>query len=230
MVVDGVFWFVNLLMVFGMIEMMWCENYKVLVYMVVVFNFGQMFNKICIKDGIGFVNIVCSKEQVEILCKIGVKYIVDFSVLFFIDDFINVLVEIGVMIVFDVIGGGKFVSQIFMVMEVVVNRIVKEYSCYGFNVYKQVYIYGSFDNCLIELSWLFGLIWGVGGWLLMLFLQKIGLVEIGCLCQCVVFEFKIIFVSYYIKVVLLIEVFDFVNIVVYVKWVIGEKFFINLNK
>jgi len=34
-------------------------------------NLGQMLNKICLKDGIGLVNIVRSKEQADILHKIG---------------------------------------------------------------------------------------------------------------------------------------------------------------
>jgi hypothetical protein len=36
-----------------------------------------MLNKICIKDGIGLVNIVRSKEQAGILHGIGAKHVVD---------------------------------------------------------------------------------------------------------------------------------------------------------
>jgi NADPH2:quinone reductase len=41
-------------------------------------------------------------------------------------------------------------------------------------VHKQVYIYGSLDHGPTELARNFGLAWGVGGWLLTPFLQKIG--------------------------------------------------------
>jgi hypothetical protein len=62
-------------------------------------------------------------------------------------------------------------------MEIAANKTAKEYSRYGSNVYKQVYIYGSLDNRPTELSRAFGLTWGVGGWLLTPFLQKIGPAE-----------------------------------------------------
>jgi hypothetical protein len=41
-------------------------------------------------------------------------------------------------------------------------------------VHKQVYIYGSLDRGPTELTRGFGMAWGLGGWLLTPFLQKIG--------------------------------------------------------
>ena len=41
-------------------------------------------------------------------------------------------------------------------------------------MHKQVYIYGSLDRGPTELTRNFGMAWGVGGWLLTPFLQKIG--------------------------------------------------------
>src|SRR5919197_3176785 len=138
-----------------------------------------MLNKICIKDGIGLVNIVRSKEQADILRKIGARYVVDSSAPTFMDDLTNALVETGATIAFDAIGGGKLASQILTAMEVAANKTAKEYSRYGSNVYKQVYIYGSLDTRPTELVRTFGMTWGVGGWLLFSFLQKIGPAGIG---------------------------------------------------
>ena len=59
-------------------------------------------------------------------------------------------------------------------MEVALNKTAKEYSRYGSTTHKQVYIYGSLDTAPIELTRNFGMAWGVGGWLLTPFLQKIG--------------------------------------------------------
>ena len=163
---DGASWFVNPLTALGMTETMRRENHKALVHTAAASNLGQMLNKICVKDGIGLVNIVRSQEQANILRKIGAKYIVDSTAPTFMDDLTNALVETGATIAFDAIGGGKLASQVLTAMEVAANKTAKEYSRYGSNVYKQVYIYGSLDIRPTELTRNFGLTWGVGGWLL----------------------------------------------------------------
>lgn len=227
---DGASWFVNPLTALGMTETMRRESHKALVHTAAASNLGQMLNKICIKDGIGLVNIVRSKEQADILHKIGAKYVVDSSAPNFTDDLTNALVETGATIAFDAIGGGKLASQILTAMEVAANKTAKEYSRYGSNVYKQVYIYGNLDSRPTELSRSFGLTWGVGGWLLTPFLQKIGPAEIGRLRQRVASELKTTFASHYTKVVSLTEALDPANIAVYAKRATGEKFLINPNK
>ena len=68
------------------------------------------------------------------------------------DDLTNALVETGATIAFDAIGGGKLAGQILTCMEIAANKTAKEYSRYGSNVYKQVYIYGSLDTRPTELS------------------------------------------------------------------------------
>jgi NADPH:quinone reductase-like Zn-dependent oxidoreductase len=227
---DGASWFVNPLTALGMTETMRRENHKALVHTAAASNLGQMLNKICIKDGIGLVNIVRSKEQADILKKIGAKHIVDSTSPTFMDDLTNALVETGATIAFDAIGGGKLASQILTAMEIAANKTAKEYSRYGSNVFKQVYIYGSLDTRPTELTRAFGLTWSVSGWLLTPFLQKIGPAEIGRLRQRVASELKTTFASHYTKVVSLPETLDPANIAVYNKRTTGEKFLINPNK
>lgn len=227
---DGASWFVNPLTALGMTETMRRENHKALVHTAAASNLGQMLNKICIKDGIGLINIVRSKEQADILHKIGARHVVDSSAPGFMDDLTDALVETGATIAFDAIGGGKLASQILTAMEVAANKTAKEYSRYGSNVYKQVYIYGSLDTRPTELNRSFGLSWGVGGWLLTPFLQKIGPADIGRLRQRVASELKTTFASHYTKVVSLTEALDPANIAVYAKRATGEKFLINPNK
>ena len=140
------------------------------------------------------------------------------------DDLTNALVETGATIAFDAIGGGKLAGQILTAMEIAANKTAKEYSRYGSNVFKQVYIYGSLDNRPTELSRAFGLTWGVSGWLLTPFLQKIGPADIGRLRQRVAAELKTTFASHYTKVVSLQETLDLANIAVYGKRSTGEKF------
>ncbi|MBR1246456.1 zinc-binding dehydrogenase [Bradyrhizobium sp. AUGA SZCCT0169] len=227
---DGASWFVNPLTALGMTETMRRENHKALVHTAAASNLGQMLNKICINDGIGLVNIVRSKEQADILHKIGAKYVVDSTADGFMDDLTNALVETGATIAFDAIGGGKLASQILTCMETAANKTAKEYSRYGSNVFKQVYIYGSLNTGPTELSRAFGLTWAVGGWLLTPFLQKIGPADIGKLRQRVASELKTTFASHYTKVVSLQETLDLANIDVYNKRATGEKFLINPSK
>jgi NADPH:quinone reductase-like Zn-dependent oxidoreductase len=227
---DGASWFVNPLTALGMTETMRRENHKALVHTAAASNLGQMLNKICIKDGIGLVNIVRSKEQADILHKIGAKYVVDSTSPTFMDDLTAALVETGATIAFDAIGGGKLAGQILTAMEIAANKTAKEYSRYGSNVFKQVYIYGSLNTGPTELSRAFGLTWAVGGWLLTPFLQKIGPADIGRLRLRVVSELKTTFASHYTQVVSLPEVLQMSNIAAYNKRATGEKFLINPNK
>src|SRR5215467_9111310 len=227
---DGASWFVNPLTALGMTETMRRENHKALVHTAAASNLGQMLNKICIKDGIGLVNIVRSKEQADILHKIGAKYVVDSTAETFMDDLTAALVETGATIAFDAIGGGKLAGQILTCMEAAINKTAKVYSRYGSSVHKQVYIYGSLDPRPVELNRAFGMAWGVGGWLLFPFLMKIGPAEGQKLRQRVVNELKTTFASHYTRVVSLQEALDLSNIAIYAKRATGEKFLINPNK
>lgn len=227
---DGASWFVNPLTALGMTETMRREGHKALVHTAAASNLGQMLNKICLKDGIGLVNIVRSKEQADILHKIGAKYVVDSSLSSFMDDLTGALVETGATIAFDAIGGGKLAGQILTCMEIAINKTAKEYSRYGSNVHKQVYVYGGLDTRPIELNRAFGMAWGVGGWLLFPFLQKIGPADGAKLRQRVVDELKTTFASHYTQVVSLQEALQLSNIAIYNKRSTGEKFLINPNK
>jgi len=227
---EGASCFVNPLTALGMTETMRREGHKALVHTAAASNLGQMLNKICIKDGIPLVNIVRSKEQADILHKIGAKYVVDSTSPSFLADLTNALVETGATIAFDAIGGGKLAGDILNCMEIAINKTAKEYSRYGSNVHKQVYIYGGLDVRPIELPRGFGMAWGVGGWLLFPFLMKIGPADGAGLRQRVVDELKTTFASHYTKVVSLQEALDPANIAVYAKRATGEKFLINPNK
>src|SRR5438034_11432726 len=133
------------------------EGHKALVHTAAASNLGQMLNKICIKDGIGLVDIVRKQEQVDVLKAIGAKHIVNSSDLTFIDDLTEALVATGATLAFDAIGGGRLASQILACMEAAANRTAKEYSRYGSTTHKQEYIYGGLDGGPTELVRTFGL-------------------------------------------------------------------------
>jgi NADPH:quinone reductase-like Zn-dependent oxidoreductase len=227
---EGASCFVNPLTALGMTETMRREGHKALVHTAAASNLGQMLNKICLKDGIGLVNIVRSKEQADILHKIGARHVVDSTAASFMDDLTNALVETGATIAFDAIGGGKLAGQILTCMEISANKTAKVYSRYGSSVHKQVYIYGSLDPRPVELNRAFGMAWGVGGWLLLPFLMKIGQADGAKLRARVVAELKTTFASHYTQVVSLQEALQLGNIAIYGKRATGEKFLINPNK
>jgi NADPH:quinone reductase-like Zn-dependent oxidoreductase len=173
---------------------------------------------------------VRSREQAEILRNIGAKYVVDSTSPAFMDELTNALVETGATIAFDAIGGGKLAGQILACMESAINKTAKVYSRYGSSVHKQVYIYGGLDLRPTEVNRAFGMAWGIGGWLLFPFLQKISPADGAKLRQRVVDELKTTFASHYTQVVSLQEALALNHIAVYGKRATGEKYLINPNK
>jgi len=227
---EGASCFVNPLTALGMIETMRAEGHSALVHTAAASNLGQMLNKICIKDGIGLLNIVRKREHVDVLKAIGAKHIVNSSGSTFIDDLTEALVATGATLAFDAIGGGRLASQILSCMEAAANRTAREYSRYGSTTHKQVYIYGGLDGGPTELVRNFGMAWGLGGWLLVPFLQKIGPEAAQKLRERVASEIKTTFASHYNKEVSLAESLRLEEIAIYGKKATGQKYLINPNK
>lgn len=227
---EGASWFVNPLTSLSMVETMRREGHTALVHTAAASNLGQMLNKICLKDGIGLVNIVRKPEQAALLKKLGAAYVVDSSAPTFMADLTDAISATGATIAFDAIGGGKLAGQILTAMEIAVNRNAKEYSRYGSAVHKQVYLYGGLDRAPTEFNRNFGMTWGMGGWLLFPFLQKIGATETERLKQRVAAEIKTTFASHYTREVSMAEALQLDAIAVYGKAATGEKFLLNPNK
>jgi NADPH:quinone reductase len=227
---EGADCFVNPLTAIGMVETMRREGHKALVHTAAASNLGQMLNKICIKDKVALVNIVRRPEHVDLLKRIGATYVCNSASPQFMDDLVEALAASGATVAFDAIGGGRLAGQILAAMETAANRTAKEYSRYGSTTHKQVYIYGGLDRGPTELVRSFGMAWGVGGWLLSAFLQKIGFEAAQKLRERVAAEIKTTFASAYTKEVSLAEALQIDEIAVYSKQATGEKYLINPNK
>jgi len=223
-------WFVNPMTAQGMVETMRMEDHAALVHTAAASNLGQMLNKICLADGVDLVNIVRKPEQVALLQGLGAKHVCDTSSANFMDALTDALAETGATIAFDAIGGGRLAGQILTCMEAAANRNAAEYSRYGSTTYKQVYIYGGLDRGPTEFNRGFGMMWGVGGWLLTPFLQKAGGEVINRLRQRVAAEINTTFASHYTQVVSLPEMLTAEAIGVYGKQATGEKYLINPHK
>ncbi len=227
---EGASWFVNPLTALGMVETMRMEGHSALVHTAAASNLGQMLNKLCMHDGVDLVNVVRRPEQHELLRGIGAKHVVDSSSPTFKDDLVAALSVTGATLAFDATGGGKLASQILASMEIAQNANAKDYNRYGSTTHKQVYIYGGLDRSPTELTRNFGMAWGVGGWLLTPFLQKIGSEGVEKLRERVAAEIKTTFASRYTVEVSLAEVLQLDAIATYGRQATGEKYLINPNK
>ena len=227
---DGASCFVNPLTALGMVETMRREGHSALVHTAAASNLGQMLNRICLADGVGLVNIVRKPEQATLLRSIGAVHVCDTSSPAFMADLTEALVITGATLAFDATGGGRLAGQILAAMETALNRTAKEYSRYGSTTHKQVYIYGGLDLGPTEFVRNFGMTWGMGGWLLFPFLQKIGPVAAQSLKQRVAAELKTTFASHYSRQVSMAEALRLDTIEVYGKRATGEKFLIDPSR
>ena len=223
---QGAACFVNPLTALGMVETMRMEGYTALVHTAAASNLGQMLNRVCQADGVGLVNIVRKPEQAQLLRDVGAVHVCDSSSAAFMTDLIAALVESGAMLAFDATGGGTLAGQILTAMEAAANATAKEYNRYGSTVHKQVYIYGGLDRSPTQFNRAFGMAWGIGGWLLTPFLQKIGPAAAQKLRERVASEVKTTFASHYTKEVSLVEALELGNIARYGQQATGSKFLI----
>ena len=227
---DAASWFVNPMTALSMVETMRREGHSALVHTAAASNLGQMLNRICLKDGIELVNIVRRPEQAELLRTQGAQHVILSSDDDFMAKLTDALAQTGATIAFDAIGGGKLPGQILSGMEAAINRTAKVYSRYGSEVHKQVYLYGNLDRSPTEIARNVGMAWGVGGWLLTPFLQKIGRDDVQRLRLRVMSELTTTFVSPYTREISLAEALAPANIAAYGKAATGEKYLINPSK
>jgi hypothetical protein len=112
-------------------------------------------------------------------------------------------------------------------MEIMLNSRPGAYSRYGSSTHKQVYIYGRLSLEPTILGAAYGMAWGVGGFLLTPFLQKVGNEEAGKLRARVAAELKTTFASHYTRTISLRDALDPETIRAYNRKATGEKFLIN---
>jgi NADPH2:quinone reductase len=227
---DGASSFVNPLTALGMIGTMRLEGHKALVHTAAASNLGQMLNRLCLAEHISLVNIVRKQEQEDVLKAAGALHVCRTDSATFLKDLTDALAATGATIGFDAIGGGPLAGQILGCMEAAVNRSTTVYSRYGSTTHKQVYLYGSLDMSPAVLNRNYGMAWGIGGWLLTPYIEKIGPLAFQELKERVARELKTTFASHYTKVISLAEALQPDTIAAYSKRATGQKYLINPNK
>ena len=225
--------FVNPLTALSFLETMKMENHTAIIHTAAASNLGQMLVKICKDDAVPLVNIVRKDEQVEILKNLGAKYICNTSDDNFMENLVEALVETGATLGFDATGGGnngELPGQILSAMEIAANKTAKEYSRYGSDTYKQVYIYGGLDQSPTILKRAYGMSWGLGGWLLTPMIGKIGMEKFQEMRMRVAKEIKTTFASSYAQEISFEEMLQPETIINYAKQATGKKYLVNPHK
>jgi NADPH:quinone reductase len=219
--------FVNPLTALGMVETLRMEGHAALVHTAAASNLGQMLVKVCKADGIPLVNIVRSDEQAQLLRDIGAAYVCNSAKDTFHTDLLAAIDATGATLAFDATGGGSLASDILTAMEQSLTARGNDMGRYGSSVHKQVYIYGGLDMRTLSLSRNFGLAWGVGGWLLTPFLEKIGPARANALQTRVAAEITTTFASRFAAEISMRDMLDPETVRSFSKRATGEKFLLN---
>jgi len=229
-VADGASMFVNPLTALAMVETLRRDGHRALVHTAAASNLGQMLARICLADAIPLVNVVRNPSQVEILRAIGTPYVVDSSSADFREALTSAVAETGATLCFDAIGGGTLANTILHAMEIAATRASTTYSRYGSTTFKQLYVYGGLDKGPTSLDRGYGMSWGIGGFLVMHFLEKIGWEATLQLRDRVARELTTTFASAYTKTISLAELLMPEHVEAYARQATGEKYLLDPSR
>lgn len=223
---EGASSFVNPMTALGFIGTMRLDGYKGLIHTAAASNLGQMLVKLCASEGIPLVNIVRSDEQAALLKGLGAEHVLNSKSETFMPDLIEAIAATKAYLAFDAIGGGRLANQILIAMEQAALRSTTTVGNYGSTQMKQVYLFGRLDPAPTELTYGYGMKWGVGGWLVSYHLERIGIAETIKLRHKVAAEIKTIFASAYTRRITLAEAVSPDVIAAYNRKSTGEKYLI----
>ena len=167
--------FVNPMTALGFVENAKMDGQKAILHTAGASNLGQMLTKICLEDDIALVNIVRKVEHVGLLEGLGSTHVVNSSDADFMGQLRTAIADTDAFYGFDPIGGGQAVDTAFKAMEQVAVSKMTEYSRYGSNQQKRMFIYGRLDFGPTILTPAYGFGWTLSGWLLTPFLAQAGM-------------------------------------------------------
>ena len=194
---EGASSFVNPMTALGFVENAKMDGQKAIIHTAGASNLGQMLIKICQEDDIALVNIVRKAEHVELLKGLGAKYVVNSSDDDFMAQLRNAISETGAYYGFDPIGGGKMIDTVFKAMEQVAVTKLTEFTRYGSDQQKRMFLYGRLDVSPTTLTQSYGFGWTLSGWLLTPFLQSAGFETVARMRQRVLDNLTTTFASNY---------------------------------
>ena len=223
---DGASSFVNPMTALGFVETAKREGHDAIIHAAAASNLGQMLNRICQEDGMALVNIVRRDEQAALLKDQGASHVVDSSM----DDFEKALAgaigDTGAYLGFDPVGGGKTTDICLRAMERVAASKMTEFSRYGSDRAKKMYIYGRLDPSPTILTPTYGFGWTVSGWLLTPFLASCDMQTMMGLRKRVLDNLKTTFASSYKTRVGLEDMLTKDAMLDYAQMATGEKYLV----
>lgn len=222
--------FVNPLTAQGMIGTMQLEGHSAIIHTAAASNLGQMLCKLCLADGVPLINIVRKHEQEKILKDLGATHVINSSSPSFMKDLIAACTELNATLAFDATGGGQLANQLLSAMEAAAAANMTEFSAYGSTTHKQVYLYGGLDRSATVLNRGYGMAWGVGGWLMPYYLQRVGPEGQGKMFARVAKEIRGIFASSYNQEISLSEMLSLDAASKYTQQATGLKYLVNPQK
>jgi NADPH:quinone reductase-like Zn-dependent oxidoreductase len=218
--------FVNQMTVLGFVETARMEGQGAIIHTAAASNLGQMLIRVCQEDDIALVNIVRKAEHVDLLSGLGASNVVNSSEDDFMGQLSAAIETTGAYLGFDPIGGGQMVDNCFKAMEQVAVKKMTEYSRYGSDQAKKMYIYGRLDFGPTILTPSYGFGWTLSGWLLFPFLQKAGLETVIKMRQRVLDGLTSTFASSYKRRVTLEEMLTKDAVLDYRAMKTGEKYLV----
>jgi NADPH:quinone reductase-like Zn-dependent oxidoreductase len=202
------------------------EGQKAIIHTAAASNLGQMLVKICQEDDIALVNIVRKDEHVDLLKGLGAQYVVNSSDDDFFEQLKAAIEATGAYFGFDPIGGGHAVDNCFKAMEQVAVSKMTEFSRYGSDQPKKMYIYGRLDFGPTILTPAYGFGWTLSGWLLTPFLASAGMETMARMRQRVLAGLTTTFASSYKRKVTLEEMLTKDAVMDYRAMKTGEKYLV----
>jgi NADPH-dependent curcumin reductase CurA len=164
--------------------------------------------------------------RADLLRDLGARHVVDSSQEDFMARLTDAIRDTGAFYGFDPVGGGRLVDTAFQAMERVAVERMEEYSRYGSNQMKRMFIYGRLDTGATILTPSYGFGWTLSGWLLFPFLQSIGQEAMGRMRQRVRDNLTTTFASHYKARVTLEEMLTKEAVLDYRAMRTGEKYLV----
>jgi len=218
--------FVNPMTAMGFVETAKLEGQGAIIHTAAASNLGQMLVRVCQEEDIQLVNIVRKEEHVDLLRGIGATHIINSSNKDFLKQLGNAIDTTQAYFGFDPIGGGQMVDSCFKAMEKVAVKNMTDYSRYGSNQAKKMYIYGRLDLTPTILTPAYGFGWTLSGWLLMPFLQKVGIETTAKMQRRVLEGLTTTFASSYKQKITLEEMLTKEAVLAYRAMKTGEKYLV----
>jgi len=218
--------FVNPMTALGFVETARREGHDAIIHAAAASNLGQMLNRICQEDDIALVNIVRKDAQAQLLRDQGANHVVNSSDDDFEEKLAGAIGETEAYLGYDPIGGGQTTDICLRAMERVAAAQMTEYSRYGSDQPKKMYIYGRLDLSPTILTPSYGFGWTVAGWLLMPFLASCDMPTLIGLRQRVVSGLTTTFASSYKTRVGLEDMLTRDAIMDYAQMKTGEKYLV----